>query len=509
VTASRASALAILAASVAAGVVGQAAPKPASKGAALPARPLETRLSQDEIQTRLAPLVDRLMKAGDVPGLSAAVIRDGAIVWRGSFGVRDAGAPSPVDDDTVFEAASLSKPVFAYSVAKLVDAGKLDLDARLVRYIPGDYAGDPKMALITARHVLSHTTGLPNWRPEGQPLKVHFTPGERFSYSGEGFVYLQKAVERMTGQTLDAWMKRTVFEPLGMTSSSYVWEERFQPVRARGHDSAGEPRPLRRPAVGDAAASLQTTASDYARFLAAALGGVGLTSRTAAEIFRAQIHVDEACQNCVLRTPSGRLSPDVAWGLGWGLEETGDGVAAWHWGDNGSGFHAYVVGYPRQKLGMVVFTNSLGGHGIIPEIVEAAIGGRHPAFAWLDYERYDSPARTLLHEILEKGEPALRAYSERRGTNGSARLTEEQTNRLGYGLLGKKRIPEAISVFEMNTRDFPQSWNVWDSLGEAYATAGQREKAIAAYEKSLALNPKNENGAEALRKMKNEAPAVR
>ncbi len=447
------------------------------------------------------------MKDGDVPGLSLAIVRNGGIDYHRAFGVRDAVTAVPVDDDTVFEAASLSKPVFAYAVLKLADAGRLDLDAPLTKYLPGDYVEDPRLRAITARVVLSHTTGFPNWRPDGQPLKIHFPPGERFSYSGEGFVYLQRAVENRTGQTLEALMRRLVFEPLRMRSSSYSWQERYETRKAMGHDAFAKPLGMRRPPTGNAAASLHTTALDYARFLAAVLDGTGLRKETAARIARPQIHVDEACQNCINTKPSGRLSPEIGWGLGWGVQETEDGPSIWHWGDNGgSGFHCYVVGYPKQRLGVVVFTNGLGGHGIIPDVVAAAIGGRHPAFAWLDYERWNSPARTWFKEILARGEPAVADYKERRAADPARALTEQQVNRVGYWLLAKKKTQEAVAVFERNAADFPASWNVHDSLGEAYAANGQRDRAIASYEKSLSLNPANTNGAEQLRKLKSPPP---
>jgi CubicO group peptidase (beta-lactamase class C family) len=485
---------ALVIAALAAAAIGQETPPQIASNAPAPAERLKTRVGQEELGAALDRLVPRLMKDGDVPGLALAVVRDGRVILRRDYGVKDASKAGPVDADTIFEAASLSKPVFAYAVLKLVDAGRLDLDAPLTKYLPGDYVEDPRLPSITARRVLSHTTGFPNWRPQGQPLKIHFTPGEKFSYSGEGFVYLQKAVVRLTGQSFDAVMRRLVFEPLRMTSSSYTWEERFEGRKAMGHDAVGSPRGLRRPAEAESAATLHTTVQDYARFLAAILVGAGLQGRTAAEMVHPQIHVDEGCQNCITGKPKGRLSREIGWGLGWGVQETEDGTSFFHWGDNGSGFHCYVVGYPRQRLGVVVFTNSLGGHGIIPDVVTAAIGGRHPAFAWLDYERYDSPARTWLKDILALGAGAIES--------GGGKLTEEQVNRVGYWLLGKKNVKEAVAVFERNAKDHPDSWNVHDSLGEAYAEDGQRDRAIASYEKSLALNPASPSGAEALRKLK-------
>src|SRR5919107_518441 len=169
-----------------------------------------------DLTSRLERVIPRLMEEGDVPGLSLALVRDSKISWRWSFGVKNADTKEPVRDDTVFEAASLSKPVFAYAVLKLVDAGKLELDKPLAAYLPEPYVrDDERVKLITARIVLDHTTGFQNEAGPGRPLKIHFTPGDRFSYSGAGFLYLQTVVERIRGEPLDAFMRKTVFEPLG------------------------------------------------------------------------------------------------------------------------------------------------------------------------------------------------------------------------------------------------------------------------------------------------------
>jgi len=135
-----------------------------------------------QITAALERDVPEWMNSADVPGMSIALLRNGDVVWQHGFGVRDSKTKEPVNDDTVFEAASLSKPVFAYAVMKLVDAGRFDLDKPLNEYLPGDYdvGPDPRLAQITARRVLSHTTGFPNWRGRDGKLKIFFTPGERF-----------------------------------------------------------------------------------------------------------------------------------------------------------------------------------------------------------------------------------------------------------------------------------------------------------------------------------------
>src|SRR6184192_2249052 len=134
------------------------------------------------------------MANGGVPGLAMGIVRDGKIVGTTAEGVRNTASAVPVDDDTVFEAASLTKPVFAYAVLQLIDAGVLSLNDTLSAYVPEYLPDDPRATTITVRSVLSHTTGLPNWRNESNPLRTYFAPGARFSYSGEGFVWLQRVV---------------------------------------------------------------------------------------------------------------------------------------------------------------------------------------------------------------------------------------------------------------------------------------------------------------------------
>ena len=466
---------------------------------------LRTKFNSGELSARLEKLIPRLMKEGDVPGLSVAIISNGKVIWNHAFGVKSVSTREPVDDNTVFEAASLSKPVMAYAALKLVDAGKLDLDKPLAQYLEKPYLeGDDRLSLITARRVLTHTTGFPNWRPQGQPLKIVFPPGERFSYSGEGFVYLQKVIERLTGQAFDDFMRATVFEPLGMTSSSYVWLPKYETLKATGHDPGGTALSRRKPTEANSAASLQTTSVDYAKFMIAVMSGSGLKTATAQAMISSQIQVDEACSNCVSRPPSGKLSPVLAWGFGVGLQQTKDGNSYWHWGDNGD-VHCYMLGYPKQRQGIVVFTNSGNGHGIIPEIVREALGGEQPAIAWIRYEPYNSPARLFFKDILARGGVAFNEYrGQQKSKTAKFTLDETQMNRLGYLLLGRKRLPEAIEVFKANVEDYPNSSNTYDSLGEAYMIAGEKELAIKNYEKSVELNPKNEGGIGALKKLRGQ-----
>ena len=213
------------------------------------------------------------MKEAQVPGVSVALVKDGALFWRRGFGVRDIRTKEPVDVNSVFEAASTSKPVFAYAVMKLRERGVIDLDTPLSRYTPDrPLEGDARLELITARHVLSHTSGLPNWRSKQEPLSIRFTPGERWNYSGEGYSYLQSVVSRLTGSrvdpaqcgtfeaglkvcamepSLDQYMQANVLRPFGMASSGFLWTNRWRPTspgvttRKDSHLRRAESRPLR------------------------------------------------------------------------------------------------------------------------------------------------------------------------------------------------------------------------------------------------------------------------
>ena len=315
-------------------------------------------------EAALAKDIPALMEKAGVPGLSIAVIRGGKTAWTGNFGVRDAGTKKPVANETMFNVGSLSKPVFAFGVLKLVDSGKLKLDEPLAPYLPKEFtAGDPRFQQITARIVLSHRTGFPNWPPDGKPLVIHFTPGERFSYSGAGMVFLQKAIEKITGKPLNDYMEEAVFTPLGMKHSSYVWNPAFESEVAVGHNVGGVPVDLFKADQANAAASLETTAEDYAIFLDTVLRRKGLKPATLREMETPQIAVDPACSNCVEGTPSGKLSMSIFWGLGFGIEKTAQGESLWHWGDNGV-FKAFFVVRPTSRSGVVYMTNSENGLSI-------------------------------------------------------------------------------------------------------------------------------------------------
>ena len=462
------------------------------RGAGSEPDPLAT-LATPERLAQLDSVIPVLMDSGGVTGLAIAITTDSGLVWSRGFGVRNMETQEPVTATSVFEAASLSKPVFAYAVLQLVDQGVLDLETPIADYFEYDaITHDERYRLITPRMVLTHSPGFPNWRPRGGQLTIDREPGTEFSYSGEGFVYLQLAVMSLTGEPLDQLVDRLVFEPLGMTSSSYLWQERFEDAIAMPHGSDGEVLRKNRPSRGrgNAAASLHTTAPDFARFVMAVMNGTRLSDSMATAMLTSQIGVDSS----------------LTWGLGIGLEDGDLGRAFWHWGDN-TGYKAYTIAYPEHGIGVVWFTNSENGQSILESMLATTVGGQHAAVRWLGYEAYNSPTRAVRQALIrtydEHGiDSAIAEYHQLKATHPPEGFDEFLLNSLGYRLLRANRIEDAITVFELNVAEYPEASNPYDSLGEAYLAAGDTARAIVNYEKSVELNPDNTNGIAVLERIR-------
>jgi CubicO group peptidase (beta-lactamase class C family) len=452
------------------------------------AAPLKTDIPKEKLVAELERTIPELMKQATIPGLTIALVRDGKLLWIKGFGVKSTRTSEPVTEDTIFEAASLTKPFFAYAAMKMVESGELSLDRPLVEYLPREkiekwlgHSLDLEgfradwFRKITARHVLSHSSGLPHGE-EGKPFPLFFEPGTKYRYSADGYFYLQRVMEHLKGKSLDAIMQKLAIEPLGMTASCMVWQDRYEKESAVGHNVLGETDgKFRKRTQPHAGATLYTTARDYAQFVIAMMNDTGLKPETIREMLKPQIDV----------------SKDVYWGLGFGLEKTPNGDTFWQWGDYGI-FRNYIVGYKKQKIGVVYLTNSFNGLSIGQDLVQAAIGGgKEPAISYLDYDQYDSPGSRYFRAVLGKGsEKASRLFPE--FTNAYPdEFNEAAVNRVGYQLMSVRRFKEAVTVLKLNVDAHPESANVYDSLAEAYMTSGDKELAVVYYKKALEAIPKD------------------
>ncbi|MCU0252979.1 MAG: beta-lactamase family protein [Acidobacteria bacterium] len=332
----------------------------------------------DETIATIERLTPRLMDELRVPGVSIALLQDGRLAWAKAWGVADAATRAPVTTETLFEAASMSKPVFAYAVLQLVDRGELTLDRPLVAWhAEPAFPDQPERRQITARMALTHTTGFPNWRKgddePGRPLPLLFEPGARFGYSGEGIFYLQRVVETITARPLDAWSRGTLLDPLGLASTSFSWSEALDPRLATGHGDDGAPLPRARYARPNAAYTLITTPSDYARFLAAILAPErgapwALSRRSHAAMLSHQVKADARAP---IQRPGRARGLATFWGLGWGINSTPSGDIVYHSGSNQTGFRSYAQFSPARGSGIVIMTNGTGGAELWARLVSA------------------------------------------------------------------------------------------------------------------------------------------
>jgi len=418
----------------------------------------------------LAREIPRLLQVSCIPGLSMAVVQDGRVTWARAFGTVGDEVMTPLNTDTVFEAASLSKPVFAYLVLRLADRGEFDLDRPLHEML--EYpraAGDERYKRITARIVLSHGTGFPDWG--GEKLALRFDPGTNYGYSGEGFVYLQRVVEHVTGQSLEALARREVFEPLGMRRSSYVWQQRFEGNAAYARNWLWRVAPANRytPAEANAAASLLTTATDYARFVAAVMTGRGLSPTMWNEYL----------------TPVRESGPGLGVALGIRVEERPGGRTFYHSGNNGRRFTSYMTGDIAQGLGFVYFTNGPNGTSLVEALASRVLGNDNPARNRADYDRYDDPRLLALQSVqraaVEGGSDAARKQLDAISARESTRPTHDDLVQLGAFFSGRGLAPLAIEVLQ--SADAPLA------LGRALEAAGDLRGAIASYERALATDP--------------------
>ncbi|MBL0048070.1 MAG: beta-lactamase family protein [Bacteroidetes bacterium] len=352
--------------------------------------------------------INLLMKAAQVQGLAIAIFNNNEAVYKKTFGYKNAIKKEPLLASTNIYGASLSKPVFAVMVMKLVEQGVLDLDQPLQSYLPkpiyeytpskkwhdnyADLKADSAYRKITARMCLDHSSGFPNWRWDeaDQKLRVKTTPGSRYGYSGEGMVYLQVVLEYLLNKPLEQLMQETIFTPLQMNSSSYTWQAQFENDYCLGHTSKGETYEKDKDNDARAASTLETTFDDYVRFTTAVLNQTVLNAKSSKEMFSPQLKIKSVTQFGPLRLRDSTLneSIELSYGLGWGLLKSPYGIGAFKEG-HGDGFQHYSIIFPQAGTGIILMSNSDNAESIFKELLEITIGDIYTPWRWQNYIPYD------------------------------------------------------------------------------------------------------------------------
>ncbi|HEY6389038.1 MAG TPA: serine hydrolase domain-containing protein, partial [Candidatus Acidoferrum sp.] len=294
-----------------------------------------------------------------------------------------------------------TKVAFAYMVMQLVQERVLDLDKPISEYLPKplpeysdykDLAGDERWKEITARMLLEHTSGFPNWRffEDNKKLHIHFEPGSRFAYSGEGIDLLQLVVETVSKKKLSDLMLERVFKPLGMTRTSMTWKLGFESDHAEGYDeqenSLGPQRRLR----ADAAGSMLTTPRDFALFVQAVMQGNGLRKETRETMLSSQIQILSKHEFPPLSTETTEENKPIrlSYGLAWGLYWTPHGKAFFKEGHD-DGWRNYTVCFDEAQTGILIMTNSSNGEGIYKELLETSLKNTYTPIEWEGFTPYN------------------------------------------------------------------------------------------------------------------------
>jgi len=341
----------------------------------------------------------RAMAATGAQGLAIAVIDDGRIVHVRSYGKRNA-AGDPLTPDTVMYGASLTKAVFAHAVMQLVEDGTLDLDRSIADVLPQplpeypqqpgygpwqDLAGDERWRAITPRILLTHSAGFANFaflEPD-RKLRIHFDPGSRYAYSGEGMILLQFVIERGRGLDVGEEMQRRVFDRFGMAHTSMTWRPDFAANLADGWQADGSVEPHDERGRVRAAGSMDTTIADMAKMAAGYIRGDGLSAQGVAELTRPQLPITTASQFPTLQpeAASDARPANVAAGLGVVVFDGPQGPGFFKGGHNDSTGNTWVCVH-RGRRCVVILANDVRAEAAFPQLVRFVLGETGVPWRW-------------------------------------------------------------------------------------------------------------------------------
>lgn len=351
--------------------------------------------------------IEYLVKAANVSGAAVSVFNNNKPVFSRTYGLADVQNNVPLTQSSVMYAASLSKMVFAYIAMQYVQENIIDPDKPLVDYLTKplpdykiegwnrgylDLKGDERYKKLTALMCLTHTTGFPNWRwiEDDKKLKFKFDPGTRYSYSGEGLYLLQFVIEQITGKDYETISRERVFEPLGMTNTSQIWQTRFDTNTCYGHNAKGEPYELMKWKDANAGGSMSTTLEDFTKFYTAFISHKGLSNKSFDAMTNTQVRIKSRSQFGPLAKIDCDDNDDIqlGYGLGVGIFKTPYGAAFFKEGHD-DGWGHYSICFPGEKTAIVIMTNNDNGESIFKELLAYAIGDTFTPWRWENYVPYD------------------------------------------------------------------------------------------------------------------------
>jgi CubicO group peptidase (beta-lactamase class C family) len=457
---------------------------------------LNTLIGQSKSE-KIDQLMSLYYEYGQFNG-TVLVAEQGKVIYKKGFGMANMEWQIPNKPDTKLRLGSITKQFTALLILQLVEQGKLKLDVPITTYLPNypKTTGDK----ITLHHLLTHTSGIPNYTsfpnflkeiirnpytPETfikvfADLPLEFKPGEKFAYSNSGYFLLGYIIETVTGKTYAQYLQENIFTPLKMTNTGYDTPNVIIKNRAAGYERSGEKYINTNyidMSIPYAAGSMYATVEDLYLWDQALYSEKLLSSKYRDLLF--DLHI-----------PTG----GGYYGYGWNIYEITIGkenkkLKVIEHGGGINGFNTILSRIPADK-NLVVLLNNTG---------QALLNEMNKTITAILYNMpYELPkksiATALLITISENGLPSISEKLKELKKDNRYALKEDEMNSAGYQLLQSGKIKEAIEIFKLNVESFPNSGNVYDSLGEAYLKDGNKKLAIENYKKSIELDPTNLNG---------------
>jgi len=465
--------------------------------------------AQDRFKTQLQPIIEQVMEQRSIPGFAIAVVHNQKVVYAAGFGLRNLENKSDkITPQSLFHMASITKPFVATSVMQLVEKGKVDLDATVVKYLPYFRLNDERYATITVRQMLSHISGMPDvndyeWdKPQyddgaleryvrslsNQSLIA--APGAGFRYSNMAYEVLGDLIAKVSGMSFEDYVRRHILEPLGMKSSTLLVKQANPSLLTSPHvmDNSyqtvvSKVFPYNR--MHSPSSTLYSNVLDMSRW--------AMANMNRGELDGKRILKDSTYD--IMWKPAGEKWQQI--GISWFLGKYREHRTVSHSGGD-TGFVSNLMMIPDKSIAVVMMSNydRAALRPLTNAALDVALGLNPEPIVFKP-----GVAKALYQIITTEGiESAAGKYRDlKKNQPGAYDFQERELNELGYNLLNQKKIKEAIKVFQLNVEAYPESSNVYDSLGEAYMLNGDKPPAIENYEKSLKLNPNNANAVEKLK----------
>ncbi len=462
-----------------------------------------------EIKKRIIKDLDRIIieyiNGEFVPGLSVGVVYNDEVIYTKGFGVKNVDTKEPIDENSLFHMASVSKTFVATGIMQLVQQGKIHLDKYVIEYLPYFKLKDDRYKKITIRQLLTHISGMPDeddyeWdkpRYNEDALERYvksisgrelmWEPGEKFAYSNIAYEILGNVIEKVSGMSFEKYMKENILNVVQMKESNF-----FKPLVSK--------ELLTSPHVLDIKNGYGATVSEVFPYNRAHGPSSTLCSNVVemCNYAIANMKVGKFKENKILEAHSylelWRKHASTGWGgytseigLAWFLGEYKGNKVRSHSGMD-TGFRSNLIILPERDIAVVVMINSdyIGTKVLCESILDILLGEE------VEYIKRSLASHIVRTMFNNNYEIALQEYYKIKENSIEKYLVyEDEFNAIAYNLLERKRIKEAIDVLNLSIKIFPVSANLYDSLGEMYLCQGNKKQALASYKKSFELNPNN------------------